>query len=120
MIGITDSIMATGLKDGDYKLGINHVIVKDGDALLASGGTRAGSILTMDQVLRNMMQFTNKPIEACIPLITKNPARLLNIQDKKGEITVGKDADLVLLNEDYMVDRTLVKGQTVYQRYEYK
>jgi len=116
VIGITDSIMATELKDGDYKLGINHVIVKDGDALLASDGTRAGSILTMDQVLRNIMEFTNRPIEECIEMITKNPATLLSIQDKKGEIAVGKDADLVLLDEEYRVDRTLVKGQTVYER----
>ena len=116
VIGVTDSIMAAGLQDGMYKLGVNDVVVKNGDAKLVSGDTRAGSTLTMDQAIRKIMEFTNKPIEQCIELITKNPATLLNIQDKKGEIAVGKDADLVFLDKDYRVVKTLVKGKIVYER----
>ncbi len=110
VIGITDSIMAAGLEDGNYQLGINEVVVKDGDASLVSDGSRAGSTLTMDLALRNIMEFTHLPLELCSQLITKNPARLLSIQDQKGEIATGKDADLVILNDDYTVDKTFVKG----------
>lgn len=116
VIGVTDSIMAAGLKDGYYKLGVNDVVVKDGDAQLVTGGSRAGSTLTMDRAIRNIMKFTERPIEGCIEMVTKNPATLLNIQDQKGEIAVGKDGDLVLLDENYEVCRTLVGGKTVYQK----
>ena len=116
VIGVTDSIMAAGLKDGYYKLGVNDVVVKDGDAQLVTGGSRAGSTLTMDRAIRNIMKFTNKPIEDCIEMITKNPATLLNIQNEKGEIAVGKDADLVLLDEGYMVEKTFVKGGLAYEK----
>ena len=114
VIGVTDSIMAAGLKDGLYKLGVNDVVVKNGDASLVDGGSRAGSTLTMDRAINNIMKFTGKPLEECAQLISKNPATLLGIEDQKGEIATGKDADIVLLDEDYKVHRTLVKGQTMY------
>ncbi|HHX62724.1 MAG TPA: N-acetylglucosamine-6-phosphate deacetylase [Epulopiscium sp.] len=115
VIGVTDSIMAAGLKDGNYKLGVNDVVVKNGDASLVNGGNRAGSTLTMDRAISNIIKFTGKPIEECARLVSQNPATLLGIEDKKGTIAVGKDADIVLLNEDYTVFRTLAKGETIYQ-----
>lgn len=115
IIGVTDSIMAAGLKDGRYKLGVNDVVVKDGDASLVSDGTRAGSTLTMDKAINNIMKFTGKPIEECVKLISKNPATLLGIDDKKGEIAVGKDADIVILDAGYQIDTTIVEGRVMYQ-----
>lgn len=116
IIGVTDSMMAAGLKDGKYKLGVNDVIVKNRDASLANGGGRAGSTLTMDRAINNIMKFTGKPLEECAQLISKNPATLLGLEDQKGEIAIGKDADIVLLDEDYTVYRTMVKGQTMYKK----
>lgn len=116
VIGVTDSIMAAGLKDGKYKLGVNDVVVKNGDASLASGGSRAGSTLTMDKAINNIMKFTGKSLQECAQLVSTNPATLLGINDKKGDIAVGKDADIVLLDEKYTVCRTIVRGQTMYER----
>lgn len=114
VLAITDSIMAAGLPDGNYKLGVNDVIVEDGDAKLPNG-VRAGSTLTLAQALRNLMKFTGKNTESVVPLMTANPARLMGWTGK-GEIALGKDADLALLDRDAQVVRTIVGGRTVYTR----
>ena len=114
VVAVTDSIMAAGLPDGSYKLGVNDVIVEDGDAKLPNG-VRAGSTLTMAQALRNLMAFTGEGAETVSRLMTANPARLMGWAGK-GELDVGKDADLVLLDGDYQVARTVVGGRTVYTR----
>lgn len=113
VVAITDSIMAAGLPDGNYKLGVNDVVVKDGDAKLAENGVRAGSTLTQDVALKNLLAFTGKPIEEILPLLTENPARLLNIFDEKGSIADGKDADLVLLTADDDIAEVFVGGKKI-------
>ena len=113
---VTDSIMAAGLPDGRYRLGVNDVIVKDGDARLAQGDSRAGSTLTMHRALKNLMAFTGQPLEKVLPLLTENPARLLRIGQKKGRLEEGLDGDLVLLDEKNEVRATYVKGKCVYRQ----
>lgn len=116
VIAVTDSMMAAGLNDGKYILGVNEVEVINGDAKLISDGTRAGSTLTTINSLKNLIQFTEKNLEDLIPLLTRNPAALLNIDGRKGTIAVDKDADLVLLDDDLNVETTIVMGNIVYQR----
>lgn len=111
VVAITDSIMAAGLPDGKYHLGVNEVVVEDGDARLASDGTRAGSTLTQNAALRNLLSFTGMPIEQILPLLTENPAKLIGVFDRKGSIADGKDADLVVLNEDNEVEDVFVRGR---------
>ena len=113
VVAVTDSIMAAGLPDGNYKLGVNDVVVEDGDAKLASDGTRAGSTLTTGQALKNLVKFTGEGPEKVLPLLTENPADLLGLP-RKGRIAPGCDADLVVLGEDLTVLRTIVGGRTVY------
>lgn len=113
VVAITDSIMAAGLPDGNYKLGVNDVVVVDGDAKLASNGVRAGSTLTTGQALKNIMKFTGRPIEEILRLLTENPAKLIGVFDKKGSIEEGKDADLVILDEENNVTDTFVMGKQV-------
>lgn len=113
VVAITDSIMAAGLPDGNYKLGVNDVVVVDGDAKLASNGVRAGSTLTTGQALKNIMKFTGRPIEEVLQLLTVNPAKLIGVFDKKGSIADGKDADLVILDEENNVTDTFVRGKQV-------
>jgi len=113
VVAITDSIMAAGLPDGNYKLGVNDVVVVDGDAKLASNGVRAGSTLTTGQALKNIMKFTGRPIEEVLQLLTVNPAKLIGVFDKKGSIADGKDADLVILDEENNVADTFVRGRQV-------
>ena len=111
IVAITDSIMAAGLPDGRYHLGVNEVVVEDGDAKLASDGTRAGSTLTQDAALRNLLAFTGRPLEEILPLLTENPARLIGVFDRKGSIAEGKDADLVLLDGENRVDAVYLRGR---------
>lgn len=115
VVAITDSIQAAGLPDGHYKLGVNDVVVVDGDAKLATSGVRAGSTLSQDTALRNLMAFTGHGAADVLPLLTENPARLIGVYDRKGSIDPGKDADLVVLDSGWNVRRTLVAGRTVYQ-----
>ena len=113
VVAVTDSIMAAGLPDGNYKLGVNDVVVEDGDAKLASDGTRAGSTLTTGQALKNLVKFTGEGPEKVLPLLTENPADLLGLP-RKGRIAPGCDADFVVLGEDLTALRTIVGGRTVY------
>ena len=111
---VTDSIQAAGLPDGRYKLGVNDVVVEDGDAKLASNGVRAGSTLTTGQALKNLVAFTGQPVERVLPLLTLNPARLIGMEERKGSIAPGKDADLVVLDDQLNVKQTYVSGVCVY------
>ena len=113
VVAITDSIMAAGLPDGNYKLGVNDVVVKDGDAKLADTGVRAGSTLTQDVALKNLLTFTGRPLEEVLLLLTENPAKLLKIFDTKGSIADGKDADLVVLDEANEIADVFVGGRKI-------
>lgn len=108
---VTDSIMAAGLPDGEYRLGVNEVVVEDGDAKLKEGGVRAGSTLTTIQALRNLMAFTGESMERVLPLLTENPARLLGLWENSGSIAPGKDADLLILDAADRIVGTFVKGR---------
>ena len=111
VVAITDSIMAAGLPDGNYHLGVNEVVVEDGDAKLASDGTRAGSTLTQNTALKNLLAWTGLALEEVLPLLTENPARLIGVFDRKGSIADGKDADLVVLNRENEVEDVFVRGR---------
>ncbi len=111
VVVVTDSIMAAGLPDGNYKLGVNDVIVENGDARLACGGSRAGSTLTMGAALKNLLEFTGKPLAEVLRLLTENPAKLIGVYDRMGSIEVGKKANLVVLDEACNVLKTYVQGR---------
>lgn len=115
-IAVTDSIMAAGLPDGDYHLGVNNVKVTGGDAVLAATGVRAGSTLTMIRALKNLISFTGLPLEKILPLMTGNPARLIRLNHKKGALLLGYDADLTILDEQLDVAATIVCGQLAYDK----
>ena len=117
VVAITDSIMAAGLPDGNYKLGVNDVVVVDGDARLADGGSRAGSTLTTGKALENLLAFTGRPLEEIVPLLTENPAKLIGVYDRVGSLEEGKDADLVVLDEACRIEKTYVKGECCFQAY---
>ena len=111
---VTDAIRATGMPDGDYALGDQMVHVKDGIARTAAGGL-AGSTLTMDQALRNVMEFADLNLAEALPMLTRVPAASIGIQDRKGSLAPGFDADVVLLDESHQVRMTIVGGKVVYR-----
>jgi N-acetylglucosamine-6-phosphate deacetylase len=105
---ITDAISATGMPDGRYRLGTFEVEVKGSTCML--DGHLAGSVLTMDLAIRNVMTFAQWSLQRSIRLATLNPSRLLGIDDRKGSLAPGKDADIVVLSKSCEVMRTIVGG----------
>ena len=115
VILITDSMRAKCLKNGTYDLGGQEVSVANGKALLADG-TLAGSILKMKDSLKNMMKFTGISLEEAVKLASENPAKQLQIFDRKGSIAKGKDADLVILDENLEVEMAFCRGVNSFKR----
>ena len=101
---------AAFLDEGEYELGGQKVIVKDGACRLENG-IIAGSVHRMDQALRNMLSSTDFGIEKISAMLSYNPAKLLGIEEERGEIKAGLYADLVLLNEDFDVMEVYVEGE---------
>lgn len=115
MILITDSIRAKCMKNGLYDLGGQNVTVKEGKALL-DNGTLAGSILKMKESVQNMMEFANISLKEAVRLASTNPAKQLNVFDRKGSIEKGKDADIVILGRDLEVKQTICRGVKAFER----
>ena len=114
VVAITDSIMAAGLPDGEYKLGVNDVVVKDGDAKLRNG-VRAGSTLTLDKALRNLIKFTGLGPETLWRILSLNQANMMGLPDR-GALEVGKRADMVVLSKENEVMKTIVGGEVVFEK----
>jgi N-acetylglucosamine-6-phosphate deacetylase len=91
------------------------VTVTERDARLADG-TLAGSVLSMDAAVRNMMAFTGCTLHDAVQMASSTPARVLGLQDQLGVIQVGYKADLTILDSGAFVIATLVKGRLEYQR----
>ncbi|MFL6559102.1 MAG: N-acetylglucosamine-6-phosphate deacetylase [Bacillus sp. (in: firmicutes)] len=117
LILITDSMRAKCLKNGMYELGGQEVIVQDGKAVLEDG-TLAGSILRLGQAVKNIISYTGCSLEDAIEMASANPAKQLNIYDRKGSIALGKDADIVILDEDMEVYMTICMGALAFKREE--
>jgi N-acetylglucosamine-6-phosphate deacetylase len=111
---ITDAIRATGLEDGAYELG-GHMINVIGGIARTESGSLAGSTLTMDQALRNIMNFTGLSLHEALPMATIVPAEAMGWTGKKGVLAPGADADVVLLDDHQRVQMTMVQGQIVYK-----
>lgn len=110
---VTDALMAKGKPVGSrFLFGGNEIeIYPDGSAHLTSTGGLAGSTLRVNDGLRILIEEALVPVSAAINACTKNPAACLRIEDRKGAIQVGLDADLVVLDRDYNVLQTYCKGK---------
>ncbi|MEI5908217.1 N-acetylglucosamine-6-phosphate deacetylase [Bacillus spongiae] len=115
MILITDSMRAKGMKNGDYDLGGQQITVKDGKALLDEN-TLAGSVLKMIDAFKNIQRFAQCDIVQAIKMTSENPAKQLNLFHRKGSVAPGKDADLVLLDQELNVYMTICRGKVAFNR----
>lgn len=115
MILITDSLRAKWLEKGTYDLGGQPVNVDETKATL-SDGTLAGSILKMNDAIKNTMENTDCSMTDIIKMTAENPAKQLRIFDRKGSIQVGKDADLVILNDRLDVEMTFCRGNLAFKK----
>jgi N-acetylglucosamine-6-phosphate deacetylase len=114
MILITDSMRAGYMKDGKWELGGQEVIVENNSARL-NDGTLAGSILTLNKAVLNMMKYTDLKIYEAVALASLNPAKLINMDNAKGSIKIGKDADLIIFDEELKVDLSISGGKIIYE-----
>ncbi len=112
LVLVSASNALTGLGDGDFMLDGRSVHVMDGVARLESGDL-AGSIITLDNSLRRFMTCVDEPIDAVWQTVSLNPARAIHVAHRKGSIEIGKDADLILVDSDTRVQKTLVMGRVV-------
>ncbi|WP_436938501.1 N-acetylglucosamine-6-phosphate deacetylase [Staphylococcus xylosus] len=107
---ITDAMRAKGMPDGEYDLGGQNVVVKGSEARLASGAL-AGSILKMNEGLKNLIAYTGAPLDDLWRVTSLNQAIALKIEDDKGSIAIGKDADIVVVDDDIQVLTTIKSGK---------
>lgn len=112
MLLITDAMMACCMPDGKYALGGQEVYVSDGAARLENGAL-AGSVLTLDRAIANVYENCKLPLYEVVKMATYNPARFCKIEDHKGLIREGYDADLVLFDEKIQVRRVWIQGKEV-------
>ncbi|RCN45296.1 putative N-acetylglucosamine-6-phosphate deacetylase [Ancylostoma caninum] len=113
LIVITDAIAALGMGDGVHKLGDCVVNVRGLHAILEGTNTTAGSVASMPYCVRHLAKAARCPLEDALICATEKPATLLGL-DRKGVISIGSDADLVLINENVDVLATYIAGKLVY------
>ncbi|WP_147055530.1 N-acetylglucosamine-6-phosphate deacetylase [Sporosarcina luteola] len=111
---ITDGIRAKGMPDGVYDLGGNNVTVRDGKCTLEKGASLAGSILTMNEARKNIAKWGGLSLLEQTYITSLNQAKRLGIDSRKGSIAVGKDADVVLLDETDHIEMTICNGTIAY------
>jgi len=117
---ITDAIRGANMPEGESVIGNIHtglkVILEDGVAKLPDRSCFAGSVATTDRLVRNMINLADVPLLEAVRMMSATPARIMNVDDKKGSLVKGKDADIVLFDEDINIQTTIIKGRVVYNR----
>lgn len=117
---ITDAMRAAGCPPGVSILGHRahglKVIVEDGVAKLPDRSAFAGSVATADHLIRNMIQMADVSLLDAILMMTNTPARIMGVQHKKGSLAVGKDADIVIFDQNIQIQETIVGGKQVYSK----
>lgn len=109
---VTDAMSATGMPDGNYRLGELEVRVKDGKCVIGED-TLAGSTLTMDRAVRNFAEFTCQGFDKVALLATRNPARMTGFDSQVGALETGRTADLTVLSPKGEIVDTILRGQRV-------
>lgn len=114
---ISDAVGAMGLPDGDHDfLGI-PVSIKDGVVRLKHSDNLAGSVLTLNVAIKNVFEWYGSiPLREVFLMASLNPARVIGMDGLKGQIAVGKDADIILMDENFDITLTMVEGRIVHRR----
>ena len=115
---ISDSVAPTGLGDGEYDLW-DETISVSGGRTRNERGSIAGSVITMHDAVKRMLSLGFSPVEVS-QMASQNPSRLLGIDDTRGSIEVGKRADLVAMDDDGNIRFTMIGGEVVMNRSEFK
>ncbi|WP_252254289.1 N-acetylglucosamine-6-phosphate deacetylase [Clostridium sp. ZBS12] len=110
---ITDAMMACCMPDGKYYLGEQDVIVKNGAARVRSGSL-AGSVLTLDKAVNNIYKNSDLPLNEIVKMASYNPAKHCKVDNHKGLIKEGYDADLILFDDNINIKRVFISGKEFY------
>ena len=117
---ITDAMRGAGMPEGESVLGSLKnglpVIIEDGVAKLPDRTSFAGSVATFDRLVRNMITMANVPLLDAVRMASTTPARIMGVSDRKGSLAKGKDADVVIFDENINVGMTMVGGKVVYNQ----
>lgn len=113
IILVSDAMRAAGLGDGDYELGGQKVTVKKGAARLEDGSL-AGSTLNLRTAVCNMIKYLNVPIHEAVRMASLTPAEAIGIDKYKGSIEIGKDADLILFDDDMNIKAVII-AENIYE-----
>lgn len=115
----TDAMRAAGMPEGESILGSlkngQKVIVEDGVAKLMDRSAFAGSVATTDRLVRTMVKMANVPICDAVTMMSATPSRIIGAYGRKGSLEAGKDADVVVFDDDVNVKCTIVSGKTIYR-----
>jgi N-acetylglucosamine-6-phosphate deacetylase len=111
---VSDSVAATGMGKGDYTLGSQRLVVENNAARLPAGGL-AGSLITLDQAVRTMVHDAGVPLDQTLQMASTTPARVAG-ESKRGALRPGYQADLVILDQNLEVSRTIIAGEVAYER----
>lgn len=115
IILVTDAMRAKGLEDGKYDLG-GQEVTKIGYECRIDTGSLAGSVAEMDFAVRNFRDFTGASLRELVKVSSENAAKQINVFGRKGSINIGKDADIVILDNDYTVETTICRGVVAFSR----
>ncbi len=114
----TDSMRGAGMPDGESILGSlekgQRVIIEDGVAKLPDRTAFAGSVATTDRLVRTMVEVAEVPLVDAVRMMTLTPARIMHVDHRKGSIEKGKDADLVIFDDNIDVSHTIIEGDVIY------
>lgn len=111
---ITDCLPAGGLPFGEYTLGGAKIIYRDIVCRLEDG-TVAGSVLRLNKGVWNVYTNSNIPLYECVNCASLNPATVIGLGDKKGSLEIGKDADIIITDQEFEVKKTIIRGETRYE-----
>ncbi|MGF1925414.1 MAG: N-acetylglucosamine-6-phosphate deacetylase [Bacteroidia bacterium] len=115
---ISDAMRGAGMPEGESVLGNKEtglkVIVENGVAIMADRSSFAGSVATTDRLVRTMVQMADIPLVEAVRMMTKTPASIMGIEDRKGSLMEGKDADVVIFDEGVCIKMTIINGEVVY------
>ena len=114
MVLITDCTRAGGMPDGEYDLGGQPIFLKGIECRLADG-TIAGSVLKLNNAVKNVLDHTALPVHEVFRMASLNPATAIRCDDRIGSLEAGKDADIIIADENITVVRTIKKGKTIYE-----
>lgn len=113
---ITDSLHPAGQGDGNYRMGGLDIVVRGPEARLREGGALAGSILTLNRAVANIVAWTGLAVSEAVRMASLTPAREMGLDAERGSLVAGKFADLTAFDADFNALETFVRGRSVYRQ----